>query len=182
MADQAYVAAQEGRQLSTGSVLKQSICLATMIGIPLLVGFLGSQATSEHTDGWYSEADLAPWNPPSWVFGPVWTVLYILMGISAWLVWRQRYRAGAVWQALSLYVGQLVLNSIWSPLFFAGYPSWGTPALWAAMMVILTLIVTLALTVRTFWRISHLGAVLLLPYLAWVVYASSLNLYIALAN
>lgn len=182
MADQAYISAQEDRTLGSGSALRQSICLAAMIAIPLLVGFLGSQATSEHTDGWYSEADLAPWNPPSWVFGPVWTLLYILMGIAAWLVWRRRYKEASVWQALSLYVGQLFLNSIWSPLFFAGYPSWGTPALWAAMVVVLALIVALALTLRAFWPISRLSAILLLPYLMWVVYASSLNLYIALAN
>ncbi|WP_223881342.1 TspO/MBR family protein [Nesterenkonia ebinurensis] len=159
----------------------QILGLAVMIAVPLLVGFLGSQATSEHTDGWYSEADVAPWNPPSWVFSPVWTTLYIMMGVAAWLVWRRRLTF-AVWAALGLYIAQLVLNSIWSPLFFAGYPAWGTAALWAAMGVILMLIVLLALTIRAFWPISRLGAVLLLPYLAWVIYAASLNLYIAMAN
>ena len=159
----------------------QILGLAVMIGVPLLVGFLGSQATSEHTDGWYSQADVAPWNPPSWVFGPVWTTLYIMMGLAAWLVWR-RGEVKAVWTALGLYIGQLILNSIWSPLFFAGYPAWGSAALWAAMGVILALIVLLIMTIRAFWPITRLGAVLLLPYLAWVVYASSLNLYIAVAN
>ncbi|GFZ93967.1 TspO/MBR family protein [Nesterenkonia alkaliphila] len=159
----------------------QVLGLAVMIAVPLLVGFLGSQATSEHTDGWYSEAEVAPWNPPSWVFSPVWTTLYIMMGVAAWLVWRHRH-AAAVRTALGLYLAQLVLNGLWTPLFFAGYPAWGTAALWGAMAVILGLILVLALTIRAFWPISRLAAVLLLPYLGWVAYAASLNLYIAIAN
>lgn len=181
MASRAHATVGEDQNTSSGSALLQGICLAAMIGIPLLVGFLGSQATSEHTDGWYSEADVAPWNPPNWVFGPVWTVLYILMGLAAWLVWRRRHTAHTS-SALGLYIGQLFLNSIWSPFFFAGYPLWGAAALWASMVTILALIVALVLTIRAFWPIHRLSAVLLLPYLAWVLYASSLNLYIALAN
>lgn len=174
-------AARENRRPAHDSALRQGLCLVAMIAIPLLVGFLGSQATSQHTDGWYAEADVAPWNPPNWVFGPVWTVLYIAMGFAAWLVWRRRHRRGSR-RALSLYVGQLILNSTWSPLFFAGYPAWGSAALWAAMLVIVALAAMVAVTIRGFWPISRLAAVLLMPYLAWVLYASTLNLYIALAN
>lgn len=97
------------------------------------------------------------------------------------MVWRERRRINA-WPALSIYIAQLVLNSIWSPLFFSGYPIWGTAALWAAMGVITALIVMILVTIRMFWPISRIAAGLLIPYLAWVVYASTLNFYIALMN
>ncbi|NYJ17159.1 TspO/MBR family protein [Nesterenkonia sandarakina] len=163
------------------STLKQLIALILFVGIPQAVGFLGSMLTSDQTDGWYAEADKAAWTPPDAVFGPVWTVLYLLMGVGAWLLWRRRHSVNAT-PALALFVGQLVLNSIWSPLFFGGYPIFGTAALWAAMVLIAVLIVAIALTIWRFWPISRLGAYLLLPYLAWTLYASTLNFYIALMN
>lgn len=159
----------------------QIIVLALMVAIPLTISFLGSQATRPHTDGWYEQADTAPWNPPDWLFGPVWIVLYIGMGIAAWLVWRQRHRA-RVTTPLVLYFVQLAFNGVWTPLFFAGYPSWGGAALWASLGVIITLIILVILTVRAFWPISRTAAVILLPYLAWILYASTLNAYIAVAN
>jgi translocator protein len=172
------------KDLSTAtpdSTLKQVVALILFVGIPQTVGFVGSLLTQDETDGWYEQADRAPWTPPDAVFGPVWTVLYISMGVAAWLVWRKRHTFN-VKPALSLFVGQLVLNSIWSPLFFAGYPLVGTSALWAAMVLIIVLIVAIAATVWRFLPISRLAGILLLPYLTWTVYASTLNLYIALMN
>ncbi|MBO0594941.1 tryptophan-rich sensory protein [Nesterenkonia sp. E16_7] len=166
---------------SPDSTVKQLIVLILFVGIPQAVGFLGSLLTSDQTDGWYAEADKAAWTPPDAVFGPVWTVLYLLMGVGAWLVWRRRHSVNAT-PALALFVGQLVLNSIWSPLFFGGYPIFGTAALWAAMVLIVVLMVAIALTIWRFWPISRIGAYLLLPYLAWTLYASTLNFYIALMN
>lgn len=159
----------------------QIIVLALMVAIPLAISFLGSQATQPHTDGWYEQADKAPWNPPDWLFGPVWIVLYIGMGLAAWLIWRERQRA-RVTTPLVLYFVQLAFNGVWTPLFFAGYPSWGGAALWAALGVIITLIILVILTARAFWPISRTAAVILLPYLAWILYASTLNAYIAVAN
>lgn len=159
----------------------QALALALLIAIPLLVGFLGSQVTSGEVEGWYAQADKAPWNPPDWVFGPVWTALYIVIGAASWMVWRRRRQRGG-YAALSLYVTQLVLNSIWSPLFFGGYPLWDTAALWAAFAVIIALIITIFLTIAMFWKVQRAGAILLAPYLGWVLYASTLNLYIALMN
>ena len=163
------------------SPLKQLLVLVLMVAIPVAVGFVAGQFTAEETDGWYEQASVPPWNPPDWLFGPVWTTLYAVMGVAAWLVWRERLRLNA-WPALWIYIGQLVLNSIWSPLFFSGYPVWGTGALWAAMVVIVALIVMIAVTIRAFWPISRVAAVLLTPYLGWVLYASTLNFYIALMN
>lgn len=159
----------------------QGIVLALMVAIPLAISFLGSQATQPHTDGWYEQADTAPWNPPDWLFGPVWIVLYIGMGLAAWLVWRERHRA-RVTTPLVLYFVQLAFNGVWTPLFFAGYPSWGGAALWAAQGVIITLIILVILTARAFWPVSRTAAVIMLPYLAWILYASTLNAYIAVAN
>jgi translocator protein len=172
------------KDLSTAtpdSTLKQVVALILFIVIPLAVGFLGSLLTQDEVDGWYDQANRAPWTPPDAVFGPVWTVLYISMGVAAWLVWRKRHTFNAK-PALTLFVGQLVLNSIWSPLFFGGYPLLGTVALWAAMVLIIALIVAIAITALRFWPISRVAGVLLLPYLAWTLYASTLNLYIALMN
>lgn len=166
---------------SSDPILKQVLILVLLIAVPLSVGFLGSMATSEHTEGWYQDADKAPWNPPSWVFGPVWSTLYAMMGFAAWLVWRKRREVnarGALW----LFFIQLVFNASWTPLFFGGYPALGTPALWIAMAVITILIVLLIPTIRAFYRISTLAAGLLVPYLLWTVYASTLNLWIAVAN
>jgi benzodiazapine receptor len=163
------------------SAPRQVLALALLIVIPLSVGFLGSMATSDQVDGWYASADTAPWNPPNEVFGPVWSTLYVVMGFAAWLIWR-RVDASSRRTALTVFVMQLVLNSIWSPLFFGGYPIWGTAALWAAVVVILLLVGTLTETMRRFWRISALAGALLIPYLAWVVYATTLNVYIAFAN
>lgn len=159
----------------------QGIVLALMVAIPLAISFLGSQATQPHTDGWYEQADKAPWNPPDWLFGPVWIVLYIGMGVAAWLIWRERHRV-RVTTPLVLYFVQLAVNGTWTPLFFAGYPSWGGAALWATLGVIITLIILVILTARAFWPISRTAAVILLPYLAWILYASTLNAYIAVAN
>ncbi|WP_300345437.1 TspO/MBR family protein [Nesterenkonia sp.] len=154
-----------------------------MLAVPVGIGMLGSLATRAHTDGWYAEAEKAPWNPPDWVFGPVWTTLYLTMGLAAWLVWRRRgFITSRARRALRWYAVQLALNAVWSPLFFAGYPRWQDAALWGAAAVIVALIGALAVTIWAFWPVSRTAAVLMVPYLGWVVYASTLNIYIAAAQ
>lgn len=169
------------RQNARTSPWLAALVLAILVAIPLLIGFLGSYATAGNVSGWYADAEKAPWTPPNAVFGPVWSFLYVVMGVAAWLVWLRRGRPGAR-AALVLYVVQLVLNSVWSPLFFGGYPLLGTAALWIGVVVILALVAVLAVTLVRFWRVNRLAGILLVPYLAWVCYATTLNLYIAAAN
>lgn len=119
----------------------------------------------------YGELVRPSWAPPGWLFGPVWSVLYVLMGISAWLVWRARDFAG-VKSALLVFIVQLAANALWTWLFFV----WRQGGL--AFAEILLLWVLIAATIGLFWRVSRLAAVLLLPYLAWVSFALALTLSI----
>jgi translocator protein len=114
----------------------------------------------------YGQLALPPWAPPAGVFGPVWTVLYALMAVAAWLVWRSPQRSNA---AIGLFMAQLVANVLWSWCFFA----WRSGAL-AAIDIIVLLGLILATTVA-FWRVRPLAGVLLLPYLAWVAFATALT-------
>lgn len=114
----------------------------------------------------YAQLSKPTWAPPAWLFGPVWSALYALMGVAAWLVWRS---PGSRWVALGLFAAQLSVNALWSWLFFA----WHRGALAAAdVLVLLALIVA---TGAAFWRTSRLAAVLLMPYLLWVSFASALT-------
>lgn len=120
------------------------------------------------TGEWYAAIEKPSWTPPNWVFGPVWIILYLIMPIPAWLVWRERARA-LVWPALAVYTLQLVLNALWSMFFFG----WNRIGL--ALVDILALEALILATVILFWRIRPLAGALLLPYLAWVGFASALN-------
>lgn len=121
----------------------------------------------------YAQLSKPSWAPPAAVFGPVWAVLYLLMGFSAWLVWRSPRPTRS---ALALFGAQLAANALWSWLFFA----WHRGALAAAE--VLVLLVLIIATVRAFWQSSRLGAVLLLPYLLWVGFASALTWSVWLRN
>ncbi|MGD9953531.1 MAG: TspO/MBR family protein [Burkholderiales bacterium] len=128
------------------------------------VGALGSASAS----AFYAALERPGWAPPGWLFAPAWTTLYALMTVAAWLVWRSKGFAGAR-IALGLFLVQLAANALWSWLFFA----WRQGALaFAEVLLLWALIVA---TVIAFWRVSRTAAVLLLPYLAWVTYASALT-------
>ncbi|MDX2151490.1 MAG: TspO/MBR family protein [Bryobacteraceae bacterium] len=141
--------------------------LATWVGVCLAIGGLGALASANAPE-FYARLVKPVWAPPSWLFGPVWTALYLLMGVAAWLVWRERGWRGAP-IALSLFVAQLVLNGLWTWIFFA----WREGA-WALaeIVVLATLIVA---TVVAFWRVNRTAAGLLLPYLGWVLFATALT-------
>jgi len=150
----------------------------------VLIGFLaataavaaiGGLATAPGVDGWYAEAERPAYSPPNAVFGPVWTLLYAAMAVAAWLVWRADHTP-ARRRALGLWWAQLAVNLAWTPVFFAA--EW----LWAGLAVIVTLDVLVALTVVTAWRVSRPAALLLAPYLAWVLYATALNAGVAYLN
>ena len=132
-----------------------------------LAAAIGALASIE-AESFYAGLVQPDWAPPSSVFGPVWTVLYALMGIAAWLVWRSAGFHGAR-SALMLFVVQLLLNALWSWLFFA----WRQGGV--AFAEVLVLLVMIAATVVAFWRIRPLAGALLLPYLTWVAFASVLN-------
>ncbi len=145
------------------------LVLAGLLAACAVVAGLGAWANAGETTGWYADAEKPPWNPPSWVFGPVWSVLYAAMAVAAWLVWR---RGGD----LTLWWVQLVLNLAWSPVFFT------LELLWPGLAVILALDVLVALTLWRFRRSSTTAAWLMAPYLAWVLYATTLNGAIAVLN
>lgn len=158
----------------------QLLGLLVFLAASALVAGLGGLATAANVTGWYASADKAPWSPPNWLFGPVWTVLYTAMAVAAWLVWRRRTESSR--PALRAYAAQLALNLLWTPVFFGLYPALGTPALWIAFAIIIALAVAVAVTVLRFGPISRTAGLLMLPYLTWVVFASSLNLWVALHN
>ena len=120
------------------------------------------------TDGWYAGLHKPAWNPPDWIFGPVWTLLYMMMAVAAWLVWRD-----GGWKkqgrALGLFLLQWLLNALWTPLFFGMHRSG------LALVEIIALWLALAVTLRSFWRVKKTAGVLLVPYLVWVSFAAVLN-------
>jgi len=145
--------------------------LILLIAVCLLTGFLGSLATSTSVNSWYVELSKPSWTPPSWVFGPAWTMLYIMMAVAAWLVWRKGYTADVRF-ALTLFGVQLLVNGLWSYLFFGlRWPG-------GALVDIAVLWVAIAATVIAFARVSQPATWLMLPYLAWVSFAMALNLEI----
>ncbi len=147
------------------------IGLILFIGLCFFAAWLGSAATTPKIDGWYASLTKPGWNPPNWIFGPVWTVLYLAMAIAAWLVWRKTGWSGAQWP-LSLFGVQLALNVAWSWLFF-GMES---PAL--AFAEILLLWIAITATMVAFWLRSKAAGLLFVPYLAWVTFAAALNFVI----
>lgn len=140
----------------------------------LLVTFAAAAVgafASSNAGEFYGDLVRPTWAPPGWLFGPVWSVLYALMGVAAWRVWRLRGFAGAR-VALFVFIVQLVANALWTWLFFV----WRLGGL--AFAEILLLWALILLTMWLFWRVSRLAAALLLPYLAWVSFASALTLSI----
>ena len=148
-----------------GSLFKAVVAIA----LPLMVGGVSGFVTARGGQEWYPTLAKPPFNPPSWVFGPVWTLLYLMMGVAALLVWQKGWELDAVRAALLVFAVQLVLNGIWSVLFFG----MRSPGL--ALVEILLLWVAIAATVALFWRVTPVAGMLLLPYLAWVSFAAVLN-------
>ncbi len=146
--------------------------LIVSILIAQSAGFIGAFFTTPNITSWYELLNKPSWTPPNWLFGPVWIFLYLLMGISAYLVWRERQNAPFVKTALLVYAAQLVLNVLWSVIFF-GYHFIGL-----ACVDISLLWLGILLTMVLFWRIAPLAGILFIPYLAWVSLAAALNLSI----
>lgn len=145
------------------------VALAVFLTACFAVAALGSLATSPEIPGWYAGLKKPSWTPPNWLFGPVWTALYICMAVAGWMVWK---RVG--WQAvaMTLFAIQLALNLAWSYIFFR-YHNTG----WAFVEIVL-LWLAIAATAVKFAGVSQIAAALLVPYLLWVSYAAALNLAI----
>ena len=149
------------------STTKQAIGLFGWLLLVFATAAIGGLASAQ-AGAFYTELVRPDWAPPGWLFGPVWSVLYALMGVSAWLVWRARGFTGAR-GALLLFLAQLGVNALWTWLFFV----WHQGGL--AFAEILLLWAMIVATIILFWRISKVAGVLLLPYLAWVTFASALT-------
>ncbi len=145
------------------------VSLAVAVIIPLVIGGLGGAATAPAIPAWYQGLNKPAWNPPNWVFGPVWTLLYILMGVAAWLVWRQGWDNPQVQGALVIFGVQLLLNLFWSLVFFGlRSPNW-------AVLEIVVLWGFILVTIVQFYRLEPVAGLLLIPYQLWVTFAAALN-------
>ena len=148
-------------------MLKQILGLLGWLAISLAAAALGGLASANAGD-FYRGLIRPEWAPPAWLFAPVWTLLYLLMGIAAWLVWRERgFRRAAI--GLSLFLIQLAANALWTWLFFV----WHLGAFAFGEILILWLLILC--TAIAFWRVRPLAGALLLPYLGWVTLASALT-------
>jgi translocator protein len=143
--------------------------------ICLAAGAVGGFATS-NAPGFYAQLVRPDWAPPASVFGPVWTVLYLAMGVAAWLVWRRHGVAGRTRAALGLFIVQLGVNALWTWLFFAWHQGAG------ALVCIVVLWLLIVTTIAAFWPLNRVAAALLVPYLLWVSFASALTWTLWRAN
>lgn len=139
------------------------------IALCQLAGALGALSTASEVGSWYATLDTPPFNPPSWAFGVVWPILYTLMGIALWLVWKEGADTPWVKPALVAFFAQLAVNAAWSPVFF------GLHAIGTALGVIVVLLGLIAWTMVRVARVRKAAAWLLTPYLAWVAFATVLN-------
>ncbi len=142
--------------------------LIVLIAVCLGVSAAGGAVTANSVGTWYQTLQKPPFNPPDWVFAPVWTTLYVLMAIAAWRVWRL-HGLTAARQALLLFAVQLALNFSWSVLFF------GLRLIGPALVEIGLLLIAIVATAIAFWRLDRLAGWLLAPYAAWVAFATLLN-------
>lgn len=139
------------------------------IAIPLVVGGVSGFFTISGVDTWYQTINKPSWNPPNWIFGPVWTTLYVMMGISLFLVWKTETSVELKKIAVILFAAQLLLNFAWSFIFFyLQQPGW-------ALVEIIAMWVFILLTIFAFAQVNKTAAWLLVPYISWVSFAAILN-------
>lgn len=150
------------------------LSLAFFVGVSLAAGLIGSFSMMESINGWYTTLVRPSWTPPNWVFGPVWTTLYVLMGVAAFLVSRAKKLGKSL--VLWLFLAHLLVNAFWTIAFF------GMHELLLAVIVILVLIALILVLMRLYWRYSRMATYLMIPYLAWVLYATSLSVGFLVLN
>jgi benzodiazapine receptor len=145
------------------------------LAVPFIAGAIGSLATFPNISSWYMSLEKPFFNPPNWLFGPVWTILYVFMGISLYLFWTSTSK-GDKTKAFIAFGVQITLNTLWSVFFFGLHSPVG------GLIIILGLLVALAMTIRYFWKFSKVGSYLLVPYLLWTTFATVLNISIVVLN
>lgn len=156
--------------------MKKFFQLIISILICQLAGIIGSFFTVSSVGTWYTTVDKPIFNPPGWVFGPVWITLYTLMGIALYLVWQKGYNKQKIKQAVWLFLIHLVVNSLWSIIFF------GWQQIWLAFVWIILLWILIVWCMWWFYKIDKRAFYLLVPYLLWVSFASILNFSLGLLN
>ncbi|MFC1710057.1 TspO/MBR family protein [Patescibacteria group bacterium] len=156
--------------------IKNPKLLIFSIGISQLAGIIGSVFTTSEIDNWYVFLNKPSFNPPNWIFGPVWIILYTLMGISLYLVWLKGYKEENIKRAVNFFLIHLAVNSLWSIVFF------GLHDLRLALVIIFTLWLMILYLIKLFLNINKIAAYLLIPYLLWVSFASLLNYSIWILN
>ena len=149
-------------------IVSLSVCFSAAI--------IGSFFTSEAIPTWYSTLNKPIFNPPNWVFGPVWSVLYLMMGVSLYIAWQKKANKKVKQKGLIFFFSQLFFNTLWSIIFFGLH----SPLL--AFLVIIALWILIFLTIKNFLLISRPASYLLIPYLAWVSFASLFNFSIVILN
>jgi tryptophan-rich sensory protein len=160
-------------RIPNASVRPSLWLLVLLVVLCLSVGWAGSVVTSAAIPTWYQTLERPAWTPPNWVFAPVWTSLYVFIGIAGWRVASASSPGHAAW---GLWWMQLVLNAIWTPLFF------GAHAVLSAAIVIVLLWLVIVQFIRQTWNTDRVAAWLFTPYLVWITYAASLNIGIWILN
>ena len=156
--------------------IKDILKLIVAVLIVELAGVIGSFFTIPSISGWYSNLVKPVLNPPNWIFAPVWTTLYALMGVAAFLIWRHGLRQRRTKFALAIFSAQLVLNVLWSIIFF------GFQNPFLAFIEVIILWLAIVWTIFVFYKISRLAACLLMPYILWVSFAGYLTYSIWVLN
>lgn len=165
-------ATHDGRRGTPGQLVGMAVSLAAVAAVSLI----GRSWTDTGSNSWYSSLEQPSWNPPDWVFGPVWGALYLLMAIAAWRIWRRTDRPDERRNALAAYAVQLMLNLTWTGIFFGlERPAW-------ALAEIALLAASIVLTIVLFGRLDRAAASMLVPYLAWVLFAGSINAGVVALN
>jgi len=154
----------------------QPIPFIISLAITLAIGFVASLVTRPQIAGWYSTLNKPSFNPPAWLFAPVWTAIYLLIAIAAYLVWKRRNLIVGYSTTATIYAIQLLLNFSWSIVFF------GLHQILGALIVIVLLWISIILNIAWFGKFNKIAAWLLVPYLLWVSFATLLNLNIYLLN
>lgn len=166
------------------SLGQQILAFLGFLVLSVIAAGVGTLFTIPNVDGWYANAEKVAWSPPNWLFAPTWSALYFLIALAAWLIWRntdERLR-DARRTALLIYAVQILLNALWTPVFFGGYPAFGSAALWIGLVIIVALAITIVIMISRYHKISALAAWLMVPYLLWILFATSLNAGVAILN
>ena len=158
---------------------RQAVALAGFFALSVAAWAVASVPIILNSNGWFAGSVKAPWMPPGWMFRSMWLLLYASVAVAAWLVWRKGALTGGT---LAGYLVQLALNAAWPLAFFGLFPVFGAASLWAAFLVISGLAGCVAFLILRFGPVSPAAGLLMLPYLSWVVFSSSLNLYSAIHN